>query len=168
MGQVCPGEPLFRLGVARLYAHRHGPGPLPSESPELASILGEPHNVRGPWQGPFRVGWTDLVLARHAQTATGGVDGLALTHLDAFERMPQGGTPWKLAESYEDGVGVGAPTTHETADLDARAASTARLMSARPRLVRARAAEVVEALGTAYRAPVLLRSSGPTYLHVAE
>jgi adenylosuccinate synthase len=154
--EVCPGEPLFRLGVARVYAHRHGPGPLPTESPELGARLEEPHNVNGPWQGPFRVGWPDLVLARYARAAAGPIDGLALTHLDAFDRT----TDWKLAPAYDDG------RLHEwpldpPLDFPRRAEATCRLMHTTPELVGARPAEIEDALSGAYRAPLLLRSSGP-------
>lgn len=74
-----------RIGVLRTYHVRHGPGPLPTETPALA-VLPEPHNADGPWQGRFRRGFFDLALARHALEIVGGVDTLALTHLDALAR----------------------------------------------------------------------------------
>jgi adenylosuccinate synthase len=159
--RVCPGEPLFRLGVARIYAHRHGPGPLPTESAELAASLDEPHNLRGPWQGPFRVGWPDLVLARYAFAATGGIDGLALTHLDGLQRV----TDWRLADSYEDGRIIALPLDPPN-DFSRREESTRKQMEARPRLVQVRSAAIEEALRSAYGAPVVLRSTGPTHCDV--
>ncbi|GAB7047682.1 adenylosuccinate synthetase [Catenuloplanes indicus] len=75
-GDVC------RLGVTRTYATRHGAGPFPSEDPSLAPLLPEPHNGTGRWQGAFRVGHLDLVLLRYALEVCGGVDALAVTHLD--------------------------------------------------------------------------------------
>lgn len=80
---VAPRD-VVRVGVLRAYAHRHGPGPLPTEDPELAARLGEAHNATNRWQGPFRVGPFDLVLARHALAAS-PVDRLALTCLDRLE-----------------------------------------------------------------------------------
>jgi adenylosuccinate synthase len=81
--------PLHRLGVLRAYATRHGEGPLPTEEPSLAPHLPEPHNDATGWQGTFRVGCFDAVLARYALAACGGVDALALTHLDRLaERWP--------------------------------------------------------------------------------
>jgi adenylosuccinate synthase len=68
-----------RIGVLRAYAHRHGPGPLPTEDAALA--LPERHNLRNRWQGAFRTGHFDLVLARYAAVAS-GVDALAVTCLD--------------------------------------------------------------------------------------
>jgi adenylosuccinate synthase len=75
-----------RLGVIRCYLTRHGNGPLVTEDPTLE--LPEPHNGPGEWQGPFRVGHFDAVALRYAIEVAGGVDALALTHLDAAERQP--------------------------------------------------------------------------------
>lgn len=83
---------VVRWGVVRSYATRHGAGPFPTEESALA--LPEPHNATGPWQGGFRQGWLDLVLARYAVDCCGGVDALAVTHLDRV-------TPdWRVATAY--------------------------------------------------------------------
>jgi adenylosuccinate synthase len=74
-----PGEAL-RLGVTRAYLTRHGPGPFVTEDPTLE--LPEPHNQTGRWQGPVRRGHLDAVALRYAIEACGGVDAIALTHLD--------------------------------------------------------------------------------------
>jgi adenylosuccinate synthase len=74
-----PGEAL-RLGVTRAYMTRHGPGPFVTEDPTLE--LPEPHNQAGRWQGPVRRGHLDAVALRYAIEACGGVDAVALTHLD--------------------------------------------------------------------------------------
>lgn len=84
-----------RWGVLRSYSTRHGAGPFPTEEPGLA--LPEPHNATGPWQGGFRQGWLDLVLARYAVECCGGVDRLAITHLDRVEG------DWQVCTVY-DGV----------------------------------------------------------------
>jgi adenylosuccinate synthase len=152
--------PLFRLGVARVYAHRHGPGPLPTEAPDLASALEEPHNVHGPWQGGFRVGWPDAVMARYARDVTGGMDGLALTHLDAFDRVGE----WRLGVEYEGGLSRWPLDPRQ--DFARRADTTHRLLLARPRLVPASPRAIEGALQEAYAAPVVLRSNGPTGAHV--
>jgi adenylosuccinate synthase len=151
----------LRLGVARVYANRHGPGPLPTESAELADVLGEPHNGDGEWQGRFRVGWPDLVLARYARAACGGIDALALTHLDAMD-APAG---FRMAPSYERGSLVEWPA-HAPEDLAGRAVVTGRLMRVRPDLVDVEPGELEEALAEAYAAPIHLRSTGPTTRHV--
>ena len=77
-----------RIGVLRSYAVRHGPGPLPTEAAEVTAGTKEPHNHFGPWQQHVRKGWLDLVLLDYALRACGGVDCLALTHLDAVQRLP--------------------------------------------------------------------------------
>jgi adenylosuccinate synthase len=69
-----------RVGVTRAYQTRHGPGPFVTEDPTLE--LPEPHNRAGQWQGPVRVGHLDAVALRYAIEACGGIDAVALTHLD--------------------------------------------------------------------------------------
>ena len=69
-----------RLGVTRAYLTRHGPGPFVTEDPTLE--LPEPHDRAGQWQGPVRVGHLDAVALRYAVEACGGIDAVALTHLD--------------------------------------------------------------------------------------
>jgi adenylosuccinate synthase len=74
------------VGVLRSHAVRHGAGPLPTESATLRARV-EEHNASNPWQGPVRYGWLDAVLTRYALERCGGVDVLALTHLDLIERL---------------------------------------------------------------------------------
>lgn len=69
-----------RLGVTRTYRTCHGPGPFPTGDPAL-DISG-PRNGNGRWQGPFRVGHLDAVVLSYVVEVTGGVDAVALTHLD--------------------------------------------------------------------------------------
>lgn len=85
-----------RYGLLRTYLTRHGDGPFPTEDAALASLLPEPHNSGHGFQGGFRVGALDLVLARYALAATGGVDALALTHLDRLPALPR----WRAARAY--------------------------------------------------------------------
>jgi adenylosuccinate synthase len=85
-------EPISRVGVLRTYATRHGVGPFPTE--DLAVDFPEPHNPSGAWQGAFRRGWLDMVLARYAIAACGGVDRLAITHLDRLE------PDWQICTAY--------------------------------------------------------------------
>ena len=80
------GQDGFRLGVTRSYQTRHGPGPFVTE--DQALTIAEPHNGLNPWQGSFRLGHLDAVALRYAIEVTGGVDGLALTHLDSAASNP--------------------------------------------------------------------------------
>ncbi|MEU4445550.1 adenylosuccinate synthetase [Actinosynnema sp. NPDC050801] len=71
------------IGVTRTYHTRHGAGPFPTEDPRVLARFPERHNGTGHYQGAWRAGHLDAVLLRHAITACGGVDALAVTHLDA-------------------------------------------------------------------------------------
>lgn len=76
----------FKLGVTRTYQTRHGAGPFPTEvarwRTSQINAFDEPHNTDDGPQGPFRKGRLDLVLLDYAVRASGGVDALALTHVD--------------------------------------------------------------------------------------
>lgn len=85
-----------RLGVLRAYFTRHGAGPFVTEDRMLSHMLPEAFNKPGTWQGDFRVGWFDLVMARYAMTVSGGFDSVAITNLDRFARIPHA----KIATSY--------------------------------------------------------------------
>ena len=95
-----------KVGVLRAFATRHGNGPFPTEfsrvhadEPWLLHVgfLKGEHNAMGPWQGGFRYGYFDAVLARYALACVGGVDVLALTCVD---RLPPG--PFHYANRYAD------------------------------------------------------------------
>lgn len=83
------GGHVTKLGVLRCFATRHGAGPLPTEDPDPPEMwrLGE-HNGAGPWQGAFRYGFFDAVLARQAIQLIGGIDALALTCVDRWDEQP--------------------------------------------------------------------------------
>ncbi|MEV4006463.1 adenylosuccinate synthetase [Actinomadura sp. NPDC049753] len=150
------GASAARLGVLRAYATRHGPGPFVTEDPALTADLPDPHNGTGRWQGAFRVGHLDAVALRYALEVAGGVDGLAVTHLDVAGARPD----LRVCRSYEmDGGRVGRLETGPP-DLDRQAALTRRLLAARP--VYAPLGDPVETIEDALGAPVVLRSHGPT------
>lgn len=73
-----------KCGVLRTYMTRHGAGPFPTELPPVPydGTQKVEHNKTGPWQGNFRIGNLDLVALRYAVEVLGGVDYLALTHMD--------------------------------------------------------------------------------------
>jgi adenylosuccinate synthase len=155
--------PVLRLGVVRTYAHRHGPGPLPTESPALTREITETHNVDGPWQGPFRAGWTDLVMSRYARDVSGDVDAIALTHIDEVRRQSR----WRIATSYDDGQVAEWPVSRPE-DFATRAERTRALARVQPVYEELgehspdeRARRIGAALSGALRAPILLASDGP-------
>jgi len=97
LDQFAPDARVTRIGVLRSYAVRHGPGPLPTEDASLASFVSE-HNQYNDWQRAVRYGWFDAVLARYALAVTGGVDTLAVTHMDILPRLKT----WKYCPGYQE------------------------------------------------------------------
>jgi adenylosuccinate synthase len=75
----------FRIGCLRTYHTRHGAGPFPTENNTLD--LPELHNGTGEFQGAFRVGDFNNKAARRAIEIVGGIDGLALSHIDYLDRL---------------------------------------------------------------------------------
>lgn len=86
---------IFKIGVMRTYVSRHGPGPLPTETNGLKPMIIE-HNKFNEWQGGVRYGWFDTVLARYALGILGGVDCLAVTHMDLLSRLDE----WTFCIGY--------------------------------------------------------------------
>jgi adenylosuccinate synthase len=164
LGESAYEGEVTRIGVLRTYAHRHGAGPFPSAVAALADVLPEPHNPEGAWQGRFRVGWFDLVLARYALAAAEGADMLAVTHLDALGRLRsvQACTRYEVDPTYVEALRLGA-----FQDLVHQEKLTRVLESARPlyqelALGPDRAAGFVRWIEEALGVPVGLTSSGPT------
>jgi adenylosuccinate synthase len=94
--EMSPDSSVFQIGVMRSYAVRHGPGPLPTETDVLTSVVSE-HNKYNEWQGTVRYGWFDAVLARYALGVTGVVDSLAVTHMDVLSHLKT----WKYCTGYK-------------------------------------------------------------------
>jgi adenylosuccinate synthase len=124
---------LTKVGLLRGYFTRHGAGPFPSEDRSIQHEVWELHNGRGRWQGDFRQGYFDLVLARYALAAVGGVDLLAFSCLD---QMSWRKGPWPVATSYgEDVSGLyeqGRLVLGARHDREHQAALTAVLEQAEP------------------------------------
>jgi adenylosuccinate synthase len=123
LSRIGWSHPMETVGVLRAYAVRHGPGPLPTEDALVAARTSERHNHTGPWQGPVRKGWLDLVLLSYAIRACGGVDALALTHLDAVPAL----APYRWCERY-----TRLPQLELPRSLDEQAALTQQLFAAQP------------------------------------
>ncbi|MEU4744862.1 adenylosuccinate synthetase [Actinosynnema sp. NPDC023658] len=129
------------LGVTRTYQTRHGAGPFPTEDHDVLTRFPERHNDTGHYQGSWRAGHLDAVLLRHAVTACGGIDALAVTHLDA-DRL-------KVATAYDAPL----PTTDLTAVLTDRTPTLVDLPDP--------VAWLEEHLGL----PVLVTGAGPDRAH---
>lgn len=86
-----------KIGIVRAYATRHGVGPFVTEDQELAKLIPDKHNSNNEWQGPFRIGWLDLLSADYASAINDGVDEIVLTNLDRFNGLDR----IKVCVSYE-------------------------------------------------------------------
>jgi adenylosuccinate synthase len=118
-----------RVGVLRSYFTRHGPGPLVCEEPALKQRLPEPHNNDAGWQGAFRVGAFDAVAARYAIDVAGGVDVLAMTHLDRLASLPS-----HICSAYQKGNGetLSDLRVRRPADLGYQESMTRALQQCKP------------------------------------
>jgi len=70
----------------------------------FAQHLVEPHNGTNKWQGPWRVGYFDLLAVSYAYRVMGGSEGvheLSLTHLDYFQSWLELNKEWKVCIAYE-------------------------------------------------------------------
>lgn len=81
----APDADVERVGCLRTYSTRHGAGPFPTEA-ECLNALPEPHNADDGYQGSFRRGWLDAALVKRSIDLLGGVNWLALSHLDVLEQ----------------------------------------------------------------------------------
>ncbi|MCA9599284.1 MAG: adenylosuccinate synthetase [Myxococcales bacterium] len=140
------GASVTSVGVTRAYATRHGEGPLPTED-EVERP--EPHNESDGWQGAFRSGPLDLVLLRTALRDAGGVDALALTHLDAVpEEVP-------LCDRYRGGLTA----------LDASFRTRLAREGVVPELEMVPRDELIPQLEARVRLPVVISGHGPAASH---
>lgn len=152
------------IGVTRSYMTRHGAGPFPSEVPMNAAEAfafdwaDEKHNGTGTYQGAWRIGHLDLVLLEYANAVCGGIDELAVTHLD------RAGGP--IVSSYA-GFDPIRPKIRKT-DLREQERLTEYLFSVGQESLRFEPAptaeQVVSVIQRRLDAPVTLTSYGPTWM----
>lgn len=158
-----------RLGVFRTYMTRHGQGPFPTENEGLGPKLPEMHNASVGWQGLFRVGYPDLVLARYAVGASGGVDALALTHGDRISAVDRVAIAYEAArdETLFEHDEQGHVVNLRYGDLEHQERLGQTLRHVRPIWIDARSgldgrvAQFEAALGV----PVWITSTGMTAAH---
>ncbi|MDQ6669461.1 MAG: adenylosuccinate synthetase [Chloroflexota bacterium] len=156
----CSGS-VRKLGLVRTYATRHGAGPLVTEDASFVDRIPEPHNTGYEWAGGMRFGPFDAVATRYALEVTGGVDELAITHLDDLARL---GGP-RMCHSYEiDGRVVDRlPVLPQPVDLEAQEQLTKQLSAAQPRYEPVPEEEMAAAIGARLDCPIALLFSGPTW-----
>ena len=154
------GAAAIRLGVTRTYQVRHGPGPFPTEDRTLD--VPERHNADGDWQGPFRAGHLDALALRYAAVVTGGVDAVALTHLDTARHLAG---RLRICRGYR--LGGRAVTEIEPGparDLAYQESLSRALLGARPvydAAERPAAEDWPDVVAEILDAPVTIRSHGP-------
>ena len=173
-------DPVQHFGILRSYMTRHGQGPLPTHDPAL-NLLAEPHNHAESWQGEFRRGHVDAVLLRYALQVCGPLDGLLLSHLDVFDKLP--GLNW--CDSYQfspssvtnrlvpEACQAATSLRHlplgKFQDLEHQAALTALLDAAIPEYDARplnNANDLIGKIAALANCPVILASFGPTHLDV--
>ncbi|WP_330179881.1 adenylosuccinate synthetase [Nocardia sp. NBC_01503] len=144
--------PGYVLGVTRSYFTRHGAGPFPTEDADLSIV--ERHNGTGEYQGDFRRGHLDPILLRYAIRACGGIDGLAVNHLDALGEI-RTATGYLTADGCLDRLDLG-----EWQDLDHQRRLTELLEAATPVLADL-PTDVIGYLEAELGVPVVLTAHGP-------
>jgi adenylosuccinate synthase len=117
------------------------------------------HNTTNEWQGAVRRGWFDAVLARYAIEAIGGIDALAITHLDWLDCLPQ----WTYGDAYEPAIALRASFER---DLDRQQRLGETLASVRPVLRHCATHDVVETIEAVTGTPVAFGSHGPSAIDV--
>jgi adenylosuccinate synthase len=103
LGELDIDTPVKTIGVMRTYMTRHGAGPFPTESPWVNHP--EPDNGTGRYQGHWRQGYLDLSNLRYALEVNGGVDELAVTHVDRLDgdwniRVEEGFEPLEIVPHH--------------------------------------------------------------------
>lgn len=161
--------PIEHYGALRTYLTRHGAGPLPTYDARL-DLLAEPHNGAGGWQGPFRRGHPDALLLRYALSVSAPLDGLLVSHLDAFDKQPA--LRWCRAYDIEEAgqrVRIGGIVAGGHGDLQHQASLARMLATAQPHYdgkAIASAAQFIDELQALARLPLLFGAHGPTHRHV--
>ncbi len=80
---------IVKIGVMRAYFTRHGKGPFVTEDDWLGTKIPDIHNGTNDWQGVFRIGWFDLVIARYALESVGKINCVALTNFDRLNNFEE-------------------------------------------------------------------------------
>jgi adenylosuccinate synthase len=168
-----------RLGVLRAYYTRHGTGPFPTEDKSLTLALPDAFNGNGRWQGGFRVGWFDLVLARYALAVVGGIDALALTNIDRMAIVTDARVciGYKIPSMTRTELDVSVADSNLSvvkslrrkpflADLQYQETLTRIIERAQPIYAKASVnEEYVQMIGRELKVPITITSHGPTASH---
>ena len=154
-------DPPVKVGVIRTYFTRHGLGPFVTEDSSMSSRMTERFNGDTGWQGRFRHGSFDAVAARYALSVCGGLDALAVTHMDRLHLLDP-----RICTAYEElsGNRIEAIPLECGEDLAARELLTRRLNQCRPvyEAIERSPAEFIDRLEELLEVKVGITSSGST------
>ncbi|MFA5185292.1 MAG: adenylosuccinate synthetase [Patescibacteria group bacterium] len=158
-----------RLGVMRSYFTRHGAGPLVTEA-DLGNGFDEPHNRPDAWQQDFRLGHLDLVALRYSLEVLGGVDEIALTHLDRIGGSNLECTSYTAPTAPDaslfdaEGRKITAIKSETEPDLERQERVTRTVQTVRPVLkpLPADAGSFIEHLENELGTPITVCSTGPS------
>ncbi len=164
VSEHAPGSEIIKVGVSRCYTVRHGPGPLPTETHELDSLIME-HNQNNAWQGNVRYGWFDQVLFNYALKVIKGVDLLAVTHLDILNKLDV----WKTSCRYSSDNDLSNNLiSYPSLSLAQKENMTRELMAAKPdyESFASQESEILKAIEHAAGMPISFAVRGAKSRHV--
>lgn len=152
--QVC------RLGVLRAFSTRHGAGPFPTERPDFKPLVETDHNTYGEWQGHFRAGAFDFVLAEYARSVVGRLDGLCVTCVDRLKFDVE------ICRAYKDspisGTTVHALEKPEELSLECQESTGKWLEKVVPLYSKVETASLPRIISERLGVPLAIVSRGPT------
>lgn len=159
------------IGILRAFSTRHGAGPFPVGGSYPDLLRGE-HNAEQQFQGRFRVGPLDLVLAQYAGRTVdevGYLDGIAVTCMDRVDARTV-----TICKSYDTGARIDGDSLMGdrlsmlpwmyAPSLERQQRLGAALVTMRPVLDSIRTSELIERIEQVMGRDVLMTSHGPTYL----
>ena len=88
-------DDITKIGIAKAFTSRHGPGIFPTESEYLRKKISDENQEETFWNGKIRFGWFDVVLFKYAQRIN-QVDELYLSSLDKLSNLKN----IKICERY--------------------------------------------------------------------
>jgi adenylosuccinate synthase len=149
------------LGILRAYHTRHGNGPFPTENSRYTACSAHDHNTLGEWQGAFRSGPFDLVLAKYALDVIGGVGGIVMTNLD---RLDHAWGDLQICTSYRDPseTWVDRLPVERPVNLDRQACLAKWLTEIQPVYEPISGHRYAEAVTEMLGVDLVMKSSGPT------
>jgi len=115
---------IWKVGVMRSYMTRHGAGPFPThdqifqvEEGGIKELVLDRHNGTGLWQGSFRVGAPDVLMTRYALDVVGGVDEIAMTHIDQRHHFDWIGVGYAVHDEEDEPFFQFGSPSHRALDI---------------------------------------------------